>query len=98
MFTLPFCPPAPPDPKLALELDPHATENKGIAANTTPRKMRDFLEFIFVSCEDSEVSTRLYGLLPDMIAPGPETEQKFRLAPYKTRKREESCAELGLKW
>ena len=60
MFTLPSCVPPPFEPRSALELEPHATEKRGIAANTNPSKIRDNLEFIFVSCEDSEVSTRLY--------------------------------------
>src|SRR5216683_3148053 len=47
MFTLPFCVPPPVEPRLALELVPHATENSGIAANTSPMKIRDILEFIF---------------------------------------------------
>jgi hypothetical protein len=47
MFTLPSCGPLPFEPELALELVPHATEKKGTAANTSPRKMRDTLEFIF---------------------------------------------------
>jgi hypothetical protein len=61
IFTLPFCDPASFEPALALELVPHATEKSGIAAIISPRKIRDDLEFMFVSCEDSEVSTRLYG-------------------------------------
>jgi hypothetical protein len=59
ILTLPSCVPPPLEPRLAPELDPHATENNGIAATTRPKKIRDNLEFIFVSCEDSRVSTRL---------------------------------------
>jgi hypothetical protein len=48
MFRLPSCGVPPPfEPRLALELEPHATENRGIAANVSPRKIRDNLEFIF---------------------------------------------------
>jgi len=59
MFRDPVWLPPPPVPELALELEPQATENSGIAAITSPRKIRDVLEFIFVSCEDTVVSTRL---------------------------------------
>src|SRR5580704_10912665 len=47
VFTLPFCVPPPFEPKPALELEPQATEKRGIAANTDHRKIRDNLEFIF---------------------------------------------------
>src|ERR1700722_14152040 len=54
MFTLPLCVPPPPEPRLTLELVPHAMEKNGIVAINRPRKIRDNVDFIFVSCEDSE--------------------------------------------
>ena len=77
MFTLPSCVPPPLGSELALELEPHATENRGIAAMTSPKKIRDNLEFIFVSCEDSMVSTRLYRPMADINAPGPDNRAKI---------------------
>ncbi len=70
MFTIPDCEP-PVEPTPAPELLPHATENKGIAAATNPINIRDTLDFILVSCEDSMVSTRLFELTPDIRAQGP---------------------------
>ena len=91
MFTLPSCVPPPPEPRLALELEPHATEKSGIAANASPRKIRDNLEFIFVSCEDSKVSTRLNRPKPDIIAAGPEYRAKI---PASTLQNTEAGKEL----
>jgi hypothetical protein len=59
MFTLPSEVVPPPEPELALELEPHAKVKRGIVAKVSPMRKRDNLEFIFVSCEDSVVSTRL---------------------------------------
>jgi len=67
MLTLPDCEP-PVEPIPAPELVPHATENKGIAAATNPKNIRDTLDFIFVSCEDSMVSTRLFESMLDIRA------------------------------
>jgi hypothetical protein len=91
MFTLPFCVPPPFEPNPALEVEPHATEKRVIAANTDPSKIRDNLEFIFVSCEDSKVSTRMFRKLPDMIAPGPDYRAKI---PASTIQNTEAGGEL----